>query len=422
MRVITSNAPEGAFLLPTLAPPAGRFALTLAGRVTLLMGVAALIALLAQAGAGVDGARRSIIAVCIVVGVLLGLDHHLAARFAESPPRHVAFSALALHTLLVEIVTLLDGLNYTAILYLALPFPAYFWVGRRAGLGISGLTFGWITLKFLLFKPGGLADPSALNTYVLLVIALILIVVMAGVVARERANRHRAEHLLGELQTSHAHLARYAAQVAELATTEERNRLARDIHDSLGHHLTVIGVQLEKALLLADDQPEATLAAVRAAKRLSDQALADVRQSVGALRAEPAPFSLTESLAAMVSNLHGLALKIELRVEGDENLYARGQRLALYRAAQEGLTNIQRHAHATRAWLTVCFTGSAAALTLEDDGIGLAEGVLDGAGFGLRGVRERLETANGRLEIGPREGGGTRLTAHISRWADQEGR
>jgi signal transduction histidine kinase len=390
--------------------------LTTSGGVTLLLGSACLLALLLQRLApGGHSSWSGTALVALITAALLGLDWQLARRYGEQPPPRVAAGAVALSVLLVEAISLLDGLTYTAILYLALPFPAFFLLGRRAGLLVSGGLLAWMTLKFALLKPGWLQDPATLSSYLLFAVALILIVAMAQVVQRERANRQRAEELLADLERSHAQLARYAEQVAALAASEERNRLARDIHDSLGHALTVIGVQLEKALLVHDDSPLGAMGAVGAAKSLADQALADVRHSVGALRQEQQPFSLRPALEELRANLAGLPLALDLGVRGDEARYSNQQLAALYRAAQEGLTNIQKHARARRATLHVDLGEQAAVLCLVDDGVGFAGDPFERGGFGLRGLRERLELVSGRLVVTAAPGQGTQLAISIPR-------
>lgn len=385
--------------------------LTPSGGVSLLLGCACLLAVLAQGhGSFADAAL-----VGAATLVIVGMDWALARRYGESPSGRLAALAVAVHVLTVEAVTLVDGLTYTAILYLTIPFPAFFLLGRRAGLLLSSGLLAWFTLKFVLFKPGWLTDPATLNTYLLLVISLTLILVMAQVVQRERANRQQAEELLTQLEASHKQLARYTEQVAEMATMAERNRLARDIHDSLGHYLTVVGVQLEKALIVHEDSPAEALGAVRSAKRMTDQALTDVRRSVGALREQGTPFRLRPALDNLRANVAGLPLEVALEVSGDEAGYSTQQLDALYRAAQEGLTNIQKHARARRVSLCVELGAEQALLQLRDDGIGFSGDPLANGGYGLRGIRERLELVSGRMRLESAPGAGTQMTVIVPR-------
>jgi signal transduction histidine kinase len=312
-------------------------------------------------------------------------------------------------------MTLVDGLTYTSILYLTLPFPAFFMLGRRTGILLSIGLFVWFTVKFIIFKPGWLQNATTMNTYLLFMISLVLIVAMAQVVQRERANRQRAEGLLLDLEASHYQLTRYAEQVAELATIEERNRLARDIHDTLGHYLTVIGVQLEKALIIHADQPDGSLDAVRTAKRLNDQALTDVRQSVEALHSDPVPFRLRPALEALLSNMEGLPLNVKIIINGDDSNYSRQQLLIIYRTVQEGLTNIQKHAHAQHVTIRIELGETEAVVCLSDDGIGFNGDPFIKGGMGLQGIKERLEFVSGRMVLTAVPGSGTQLTVTIPR-------
>ena len=321
--------------------------------------------------------------------------------------------AVAAHALSVEAVTWTDGLTYTLVLYLTLPFPTFFLLGRRAGIAVSGGLLAWFTGKFMLFKPGWTRDPATINTYLLFSICLVVITAMANAVLRERRHRMRTEELLHELEASHTQLEHYANRVAELATIEERNRVAREIHDSIGHSLTVVGVQLEKALAVADDSPHETLTAIRTAQRLNGRALTDVRRSVGALRRSR--FTLRPALEALIADLDGLPFRVDLEFEGEESLLSRPELLALYRSVQEGLTNVQKHAHARHVRVTVTITVEGATLIVEDDGVGLPERGDTNGGFGLQGARERLEALRGSLTVSGSPLGGTRLRAVIPR-------
>lgn len=347
----------------------------------------------------------------ITVAVLLTLQILVSRQYGDAPPALTAATALAAQAVLVEALTLTDGLSVASILYLALPFPVVFWLGARAGVWSGAAILAWFTLRFTWHKPAWLTDSASMNAYTLFVIAVVLVTATALLIRREQASRYRAETLLHDLGASHRQLIESQSRVAELATIEERNRLARDIHDSLGQHLTVISVQLEKAQLLVEADQEAAVVAVGNAKRLADQALSDVRHSVRALRKDEAPFVLGPALESLVADLQVLPFELDLQLTGDEQRYSGQQLLALYRAAQEGLTNVQRHARASRVSLEVDLGAETASLTLDDDGIGPP---ID-PGNGLRGIRERLELVSGRLQLTAAPGGGTRLSVSVPR-------
>ncbi|MFB6721489.1 sensor histidine kinase [Kribbella sp. NPDC056345] len=342
---------------------------------------------------------------------LLILQMLIGRQYGDRPPAALAAGAIVAQLGMIELVAQLDGQTIASLLYFALPFPAVFWLGARAGFIVSAVILSLFTVRFAVNKPQWRTDPDVLHGYMLFAIALVLVTATAVLVRRERTSRERAERLLHDLGASHRQLVESQGRVAELATIEERNRLARDIHDSLGHYLTVVSVQLEKAQLLVAEDPVAASAAVANAKRLADQALSDVRESVGALRRDEAPFLLEPTLRGMVTDLQVLPLDLSLQVTGDEQHYSRQQLVALYRAVQEGLTNVQRHARASRARVVVELTEASASVTVDDDGIGPPAG----AGNGLRGVRERLELVSGRLVLTNAPGGGTRMAVTIPR-------
>jgi signal transduction histidine kinase len=202
-------------------------------------------------------------------------------------------------------------------------------------------------------------------------------------------------------------------QLQELAVTEERTRLARELHDSLGHQLTVAVVQLEGAQRLIPTKPDQASQMIGAMREELKNALADLRRTVTVLRSpiandlplESALLSLTQSFQQNT----GLATHFATA----SNLPALPEpyRLALYRAAQEGLTNIQRHANAQNAWVNLDVDDIQVTLTIKDDGAGLDQSVEKGSSVGLIGLGERASQLGGKMRIfSPPEAGGTQLT------------
>jgi anti-sigma regulatory factor (Ser/Thr protein kinase) len=142
-------------------------------------------------------------------------------------------------------------------------------------------------------------------------------------------------------------------------------------------------------------------------------ALKDIRRSVGALRQPAEPFSISQELAILVGNAGSPQLEVSLQIEGAETNLSHQASITLYRAAQEGLTNIQKHAQARRASLQVQFDDQSASLTIRDDGCGFDPTILDQlknkGHYGLAGVRERLELIHGSFQLVSRPGVGTML-------------
>jgi len=222
--------------------------------------------------------------------------------------------------------------------------------------------------------------------------------------------------LLADLQASHLRLQAYAAQVADLAAAEERNRLARDIHDSVGHYLTGVNIQLERARVFHARDPQQSLLAIQEAKLAAEEALRDVRRSVAGLRETDSAFSLQHSLNDLLANLATNQLQVDFRFCGDETGYNRLTLLALYRAAQEGLTNIQKHADATHATLEVDLGEQQARLCLSDNGRGFdphRPSLSNGSGFGLKGIQERIGLVRGQMSLSSTPQQGTTLTITV---------
>jgi signal transduction histidine kinase len=192
--------------------------------------------------------------------------------------------------------------------------------------------------------------------------------------------------------------------------------LAREIHDSLGHYLTVINVQMEAARAVMETDRERALDALGKAQSLAQEGLAEVRRSVTALRASPTESRpLPEAVAALVEECRAAGIPIEFAIHGHPRQLAPQTELTLYRAAQEGLTNVRKHACASCAKLTLDYSDGnseshSVRLTLQDDGLGASE---SGGGFGLLGVRERAQLLGGEVSIRTSAGQGFTLEVEL---------
>ncbi|WP_208710765.1 sensor histidine kinase [Sinomonas sp. R1AF57] len=221
----------------------------------------------------------------------------------------------------------------------------------------------------------------------------------------------REQKARAELATANERLRGYAAQAEQLATIQERNRLARDIHDGVGHHLTVVQMQLEAArAVLRTAGPERLDAMLATAQEQSRQALAEVRRSVAALR-EQRP-SLEEALRVLTAEATQTGVPAEVEVRGTARPLRAEVEESLFRAAQEGLTNARKHAQASRIAVVLDYRGAdRVRLEVHDDGRGLGE--QPGAGFGLTGLRERMAGLGGRLSLDPADPTGLTLTVEV---------
>lgn len=219
------------------------------------------------------------------------------------------------------------------------------------------------------------------------------------------------QHARLELAAAHQKLREYAAQVEELAVVQERNRLAREIHDGLGHYLTAINIQIKAAQALTEQDPQNMKTALADAQTLTQEALADVRRSITSLRADPTTSRpLTETLGGLLKDVGASGMGVDFQVRGTARRLAPQIEFTLYRLAQEGLTNIRKHAQATQASLQLEYQIDGVRLILEDNGQGAEQ---TEGGFGLMGVRERVELMHGTLNVQTAPGQGFRLEAKL---------
>lgn len=209
--------------------------------------------------------------------------------------------------------------------------------------------------------------------------------------------------------------ARLYDQSREVAALEERNRLAREIHDTLAQGLTGIVVQLEAAERVALRRPEQATASLQRAKALARRSLEEARRSLWNLRPTPLErLSLSEALRQETARLNGQnGLQVNFVIAGEERRLPPDDELNLYRIAQEALTNIRKHAMATTVAVELAFSGDSLMLCVADDGIGGVDVIANSgrsSGLGLVGMRERAHLLGGKLIVDSPPGKGTRIT------------
>jgi signal transduction histidine kinase len=357
--------------------------------------------------------------VCATVA-LLSIDRVEYWRYGEETPQRMAVFLLITRIALIEVVAQIDYFHLSPFLYLIPPFLASLYFGNRVGNWLAGL--GWMAYIVQHILHAGfsfITKASEIRYLSVFTIGLIFVMTMARMVATEKAIRARTEQLLADLEASHQQLRVYSEQVADLAATRERNRLARDIHDTLGHYLTVINVQLEKALAFRARKPTEADRAVGDAKRLANEALQDVRRSVGALRKTEEMFAFWPSMNELIEQVRSDQRVVTLHIEGHEDSFSKQRLLILFRVAQEGMTNIRKHTQADSVQLDIIFGEQEAHLSLSDDGCGFDPTILqqmvsgrDG-GYGLQGIQERLEIIGGTFSIESAPGKGTTLQVMV---------
>ncbi len=271
---------------------------------------------------------------------------------------------------------------------------------------VIGLYFFAVSVGVFWWQFGPRAIPEAVMSYTA---AFAFTAVFTNITKQALDARNRAQELQHELEQANEQLRAYATQAEELATTRERNRVAREIHDGVGHYLTVVKTQLDAAAALMPTRPDDARTAVQKAAKLTAEALDDVRRSVGTLRTDVTRPPLPDALRELAS--HGEPVPT-LAIEGSPRPLTPAVEHALYRAAQEGLTNIRKHARATSALVRLDFRPpTRIVLELSDNGVGRQGD--SASGFGLQGLRERIEVIGGTVDAANRIEGGFALRVEV---------
>ena len=202
------------------------------------------------------------------------------------------------------------------------------------------------------------------------------------------------------------------------AVAEERARIARELHDVVGHSVSVMTVQASGVRRLLRPEQEREREALLIVEQAGREALAEMRRLVGVLRRPEeapalAPQPSLQHLDRLIEQAREAGLPVDVQIEGDPTELAAGVDLTAYRLVQEGLTNAMKHAQATRAEVIVRYVGDAVELVVSDNGRGFSDGKAESGGHGLVGMRERVAVYGGDLQAGPRPGGGYTLHARL---------
>jgi signal transduction histidine kinase len=302
-----------------------------------------------------------------------------------------------------------DGLTGLVALVLLYTVAAY------RGLALSLVAAAVASLAYAMVVI--LAEGAGTWTQHTFVIVVALAVWVVG-----RSVRLRRAYL-AELVDRAERLERARDADTRAARAEERSRIARELHDVVAHHVSVMTVQAAAARKVLDTRPEAAKDALVAIEEMGRTAMREMRGIVGVLRTdgetgELAPQPGMGDLPGLVDQMREAGLRAQLWIEGERGLLPPGIDLAAYRLIQEALTNSLRHAGpAARAWVTVRHEPSELLVQVEDDGRGgtgeFTRGPDDRPGHGLVGIRERVALYGGILRIGPRQGGGFEVRARF---------
>lgn len=245
---------------------------------------------------------------------------------------------------------------------------------------------------------------------------VVFVVMYVSLYTREAKAREQAQTLLGELETAHAQLTEYAATVEDLTLKTERQRIARELHDTLAQGLAGLILQLEAAdSHLLNDRHDKAQSIVQQAMVRARTTLAEARRAISDLRQDTSPSGLTEAIQAEVERFEhttGIPCKLDLY---QPTVFSNQIAENVLRAVSESLMNIARHAGATQAAISMKCFDDQLQLMISDNGIGfLPAEVIGRAGhYGLVGLRERARILGGSLEIQSQPSQGTTIKIQL---------
>lgn len=333
----------------------------------------------------------------------------LAGRRA-APLLVLVVSAVAAEVFLMETASGTRG-----VLILLAPSIAFYTVAdlleRRRGLFIACLALAALVVVHAVAKPALLAPQN------LAFAALGGLAIAAGDSSRNR----RAYLAEAERRAERAELER--ERDAQRRVAEERLRIARDLHDSVGHHLALISVQSDVAAHTLDVDGDAARQALTHVKSASRKALEELRDTISLLRQPGDPAAPTalpvpglDALEDLLRSLRGSGLRIEYRTEGAALPLTPAVDLTAYRVIQESLTNVYKHSARQSAHLTIAYDRNELRITIEDPGAGASTSTSTRpvtGGHGIVGMDERVRALGGEFTAGPRPGGAFRVAAAL---------
>lgn len=240
----------------------------------------------------------------------------------------------------------------------------------------------------------------------------LFVIIFTQAISDEENARLKVEKMAEELMQANKRLRDYAGKVEELTLIKERNRLAREIHDGLGHSLTTINMQLKASQAILTKDPDKAKEMVGSALKITSNALDEVRDSIFAMRSSAeSPLTLEDQLKELISHSEPSGIRASFKMVGKERELTPKTEYTLYRTAQESLNNILKHSNANHLWMTLDFSiPKTTRLTIRDDGVGSDQ--LD-EGYGMKGLRERVSLVGGKINFESSRGKGLTVIIEV---------
>ncbi|WP_075661102.1 sensor histidine kinase [Streptomyces acidiscabies] len=372
----------------------------------------------------VDALTAVALYACVQFGVSISTDGNPAPD-DNAPKLFVTVLAVALSLAVagcrrwprgVLLVTAAGAMTLFGLEYLPSPMllapvmAALYWIAALTDHRTSR-TYAWTTTGALAVT--GVAVDPTWNLFLLKTVGTGLWL-MFPVAIGSRSRLRRA--YLESVQARAAHAERTREEEARLRVTEERMRIARELHDVVAHHMAVANAQAGTAAHLARTHPEQAQKILAELAGTTSSALLELRATVGILRSpdDPDPLEPTpglDRLPDLIAGCRSAGLDVTVVVEGDPQPLLPGVDLTAYRIIQEALTNVTKHGHGHGAEIRLAYRRSRLLITVTNEGT--APEPPGSGGFGLMGMRERAHSVGGDLHAGPRPEGGFQVTTAL---------
>jgi len=351
-------------------------------------------------------------AVVYLALVLVHILLHWVLGIIASQPKKVFWYVVFQGVLAFTISWMSGQIGVVFALFMGLLGEAVGLFGLKRHAVFSGVYY----LTLATVNATQVADPAVIGwTLVGIVPMVIFVVAYVALYMRQAQAREQAQTLLTELEAANRQLSEYAAQVEELTIAAERQRMARELHDTLSQGLAGLILQLEAVdAHLTKERPDRAHKIVRDAMQQARETLADARRAISDLRSSvdfvPGLEQALETEVKRFEDATGLPceLAVLLNSELPDPIVEIGLRIV-----SEALTNVARHAQATHAWIQVEETETQLCLEVRDDGQGFDPEAVEAGHYGLLGMRERARLAGGRLDVSSEQGQGTAIKAWL---------
>lgn len=332
--------------------------------------------------------------------------------------RKLLFTALEFSLILLPIVC--EGLSSRSsfLLFLVLLMRSCL-IFRQPGqvtvLGLALISYSWLILSKPILREKVIATvwEWRLSNVLLFGLTLVFALLLINALIAERQSREELEIAHDKLAITNEQLRHYALRIEDQATLQERNRIAREIHDGLGHTLAAQTIQLNNALLFWKSENEKALEFLKQAKQLGSEAFLEIRKSVSVLRSHPLQgLSLESAIDKLLQDFQRLrAIEVSKSILLPVPL-SQEMNTTLYRIVQESLTNIHKHADATMVTVGLQQHAGQIHLSIFDNGKGF-DPAQNTTGFGMQGMRERVAAAGGQFAIYSESGNGCRISVSL---------